>query len=426
MKIFGRFDGQRWLLALCLCMGIAAARAADGGAKPKDLKKALPEMMEAIRDAAKKGDLEAQLSLASAYMKGTGGVTQDYALAIHWYRKAAEQDSPVARFNLGLCYDEGLGVEPDIQRALEYYRAAADANLLPAQLNAAITLMQLQRPDEAVPYFKLAADGGNTVARREYGRCLLLGKGVEQAPRAAVEVLLQAADANDTEALILLADAYNGQYPPLQRDARRVFDYLWQAAALDSPEALSKVGFCYESGIGVVKDTETAVRWYRKAAELGHAPAMVNLAHCYLRGRGLPMDPEQAAQWYRRGAEAGYPMAGYNLGVCYALGQGVEPDDREARNWFRKAAEGGVVNAFYNLGLYCEEGRGGDKDPVAAVKWYRLAAERDDPAAMLALGKCYLNGVGVEQDRAAARSWIAKAASEGSEEARAILENQFR
>jgi len=44
--------------------------------------------------------------------------------AVEWYRRGAEHDDPGCLFHLGMCYNEGLGVAPDQEKALEYlYRA---------------------------------------------------------------------------------------------------------------------------------------------------------------------------------------------------------------------------------------------------------------------------------------------------------------
>ena len=37
------------------------------------------------------------------------------------------------------------------------------------------------------------------------------------------------------------------------------------------------MGVCYELGIGVKKDKQEAVKWYRKAAEQGNSSAKNNL-----------------------------------------------------------------------------------------------------------------------------------------------------
>jgi TPR repeat protein len=44
-----------------------------------------------------------------------------------WYRAAAEKGDAIARYNLGVVYEHGMGVAADRAEALRWYRAAADA-----------------------------------------------------------------------------------------------------------------------------------------------------------------------------------------------------------------------------------------------------------------------------------------------------------
>ena len=76
------------------------------------------------RKAADQGDAEAQLSLGICYKNGQG-VTQDYAEAVKWYRKAADQGHAWAQNNLGVCYYNGQGVTKDLDKAKELWRKAA-------------------------------------------------------------------------------------------------------------------------------------------------------------------------------------------------------------------------------------------------------------------------------------------------------------
>jgi TPR repeat protein len=41
------------------------------------------------------------------------GVPQDYAEAVKWFRKAAEQGNAMAQYNLGIAYANGQGVSRD-------------------------------------------------------------------------------------------------------------------------------------------------------------------------------------------------------------------------------------------------------------------------------------------------------------------------
>ena len=56
------------------------------------------------------------------------------------------------------------------------------------------------------------------------------------------------------------------------------------------PEAMNLIGYMYNHGLGVQKNTKDAYKWYRKAAEAGSATAQFNL--------GLKPDPQEARRWY--------------------------------------------------------------------------------------------------------------------------------
>ena len=53
------------------------------------------------------------------------GVPQDYAEAVKWYRKAAEQGDATAQFNLGTDYAKGQGVPQDYVLAHMWLNLAA-------------------------------------------------------------------------------------------------------------------------------------------------------------------------------------------------------------------------------------------------------------------------------------------------------------
>ena len=73
-------------------------------------------------------------SLGLMYDTGQG-VPQDYALAVQWYRKAADQGYAVAQYNLGLVYAYSSGAPQDYALAAQWYRKAADQGHANAQSN---------------------------------------------------------------------------------------------------------------------------------------------------------------------------------------------------------------------------------------------------------------------------------------------------
>lgn len=85
------------------------------------------------------------------------------------------------------------------------------------------------------------------------------------------------------------------------------------------------------------------------------------------------------------------------LGIIYSedLG-GVDVDFEEAASWYRKAAENGHVEAMYALAEMYEEGRGVEQDIDEAVKWYREASEKGHLTAKTMLERL----TGVEEEEA--------------------------
>ena len=73
-----------------------------------------------------------QYFLAVNYSRGLG-VEQDMAKALELYRAAADRGYAKAQTALGLLYDEGKGVPQDYDEALKWFRRAAEQGDPPAQ-----------------------------------------------------------------------------------------------------------------------------------------------------------------------------------------------------------------------------------------------------------------------------------------------------
>ena len=70
------------------------------------------ELVPRLEALAKRGNARAQAKLGYAYEYGYG-VPQDYAVAVLWYRRAAEGGDATGQYLLGLMYDRGQGVPED-------------------------------------------------------------------------------------------------------------------------------------------------------------------------------------------------------------------------------------------------------------------------------------------------------------------------
>ena len=71
------------------------------------------------------------------------------------------------------------------------------------------------------------------------------------------------------------------------------------------PAGEARLGFLYQSGLGVPQDYAAAAGWYRMAAGRGNAAAQNNLALLYQNGQGVPADLVQALAWFDLAAAQG-------------------------------------------------------------------------------------------------------------------------
>ena len=106
--------------------GLAAASAGDFAAA-----------MREWHPLALKGDAGAQFNLGLLYAQGRG-VAQDDEQAAQWFRRAAEQELPVAQYNLGTLYAAGRGVRQDDREAAAWFRLAAEQGHAGAQNNLGV------------------------------------------------------------------------------------------------------------------------------------------------------------------------------------------------------------------------------------------------------------------------------------------------
>ena len=140
--------------------------------------------LEAIRQAAERGDADAQFALGVRNSEGRG-VPQDDVEAARWFREAAEQDHADAQYVLGARYALGQGVPQDDAQAVLWLRRAAEQDHVFAQVDLGYmyTLGQGVSQDdvEAARWFRRAAEQGHAEAQTELDRLLAADPADDQA-----------------------------------------------------------------------------------------------------------------------------------------------------------------------------------------------------------------------------------------------------
>jgi hypothetical protein len=91
-----------------------------------------------VIQAARAGHRPEQYYAGLLYYHGWGGVSQNYAKAVYWFRKAAKQGSVGAEDNMGLLYARGQGVPQSFTKANFWWRKAAAQGSAEARYNLAV------------------------------------------------------------------------------------------------------------------------------------------------------------------------------------------------------------------------------------------------------------------------------------------------
>ena len=84
------------------------------------------QLVDSWTEAAEQGNANAQLWLGVFYEQGRDGIKRDYVEAFKWLSMAAKQGQPDAQVTLGQMYENGEGVPQDYGLAAHWYRQAAD------------------------------------------------------------------------------------------------------------------------------------------------------------------------------------------------------------------------------------------------------------------------------------------------------------
>lgn len=211
-----------------------------------------------------------------------------YASARRIWEALDQRNFGEAAFNLGILYEDGLGVVRDINRALDYYRRGAMLGSPKAMFRVGVmywlgTLGIAVDRDEGRRYLSMAAAAGDSEAQR---------------------YIAEEASTGTTRDPVLLADwALAGG-----RSAEYV-DILKAAAGAGHSRAQTRLAWSYETGRGVERDLAVAAKWFSAAAQAGDGEAMYALAVMHVTGAGQVKDATLAEQWLQRSAAAGYPAA---------------------------------------------------------------------------------------------------------------------
>jgi len=117
----------------------------------------------------------------------------------------------------------------DLTQTIPLLKKAASAGYAPAQARLGEILDVSEFNEEAVTWFRKAADQGNAAGEFGLGRMYALGEGIEKDPKKALYWITLAAEKDYLQAIKLLAQAYRTGQLGLTVDPQQA--QLWEAKA---------------------------------------------------------------------------------------------------------------------------------------------------------------------------------------------------
>ena len=207
-----------------------------------------PPARAAITSPPVPSDALGMNNLGSMYLAGRGGLPQDDALAVNWYRKAAEAGDGLGMNNLGLMYLAGRGGLPhDDALAVNWFRKAAKAG-----------------------------DGGGMAG---LGAMYAQGKGgLPKDEAQAVNWFRKAVEKGDATGMTNLGTMYEHGRGGLPKDEVQAVNWYRKAAEAGDALGMTGLGIMYMTGQGgLAQDYAQARFWLEKAAAAGNTTAKANL-----------------------------------------------------------------------------------------------------------------------------------------------------
>ena len=180
----------------------------------------------------------------------------------------AKQGNSNAQFDVGSMYNNGRGVSPDRDKAIEWYNKAA------AQDNqkAVSRLKLLQANEERFRKELTSSENGNKESQYKIGNMYTEGIGT---------------NIN----LVKAAEAF-------ELSARQGY-----------AKAEYKLGLAHYEGTGVKTNKKTAYKWFKQAAEKNYPAAQYYLGKMYATGKGVKRDYATSLEWYTKAVDGGFNQA---------------------------------------------------------------------------------------------------------------------
>lgn len=180
----------------------------------------------------------------------------------------ARQGNSNAQFDVASMYQNGRGVKPDLDKAIEWYKKSAEQD----NTQAVSRLKLLEANKERFKRILTKADTGNAESQYKLGKMYTEGVGISI-------------------------------------DYTRATKAFESAAQQGYAKAEYNLGLNYYEGTGVKRNRKTAYKWFKAAAEQGDPAAQYYLGKMYASGSGVKQNYTTSLEWFGKAVDGGFNQA---------------------------------------------------------------------------------------------------------------------
>lgn len=258
----------------------------------------------------------------------------DMERAIHWYQAGAEAGFVGAQVNLARIYWDDKGSYWNCGEAIKWLKLAAEKADPSALVN--MGFLYTQGPDRTIT--------GIGIRLHETGNGLQINKVKNDSPAEHAGLLVGdiLVGINTDDALKLGVQGVIDQIraskdKQVMLSIRREGDEKIKTINITPQEIIIKCPGAED--VGLVSDNAEAVKWFQKAADRGSSVGLFFLAKAYQEGKGVAQNYQKAMDLYNQGARRGDWEAVQEISHMYNTGQGVDKSKTLGDNWMRKAID---------------------------------------------------------------------------------------
>tara|TARA_B100001989_G_C24539465_1_gene466625 strand:+ start:1148 stop:1792 length:645 start_codon:yes stop_codon:yes gene_type:complete len=157
------------------------------------------------------------------------------------------------------------------------------------------------------------------------------------------------------------------------KEARRAENYELAAKHLGPLAEFGVEEAKYEYALTLIRKEDSTEDDYKSAMEYLKSVrgkrtgnALFEIGSIYEKGLGVEKDYDLALDYYKLSYESGYIRGLYQSGSVFEK----KKDYEQALALYKKALDGKFAKAAYRIGRLYERGRLGKKDPVLGLAWY--------------------------------------------------------